>query len=187
MFSATGNLLSGSPLRPDILTVIEVQNSNFVSDKKSSTYMFSYTFSPFDKLGCIPLVSTVSGLGRVLLGVVHAITHLACAIFDKINREYHFNEVRFGLKNVSQGLVEMFPIVGNVISMKRYAEKEKHFEKIARQNIHSPANDNLATVFINGKEITKKPIGAYLVCKKAILRGKAHPSAQDIEKVLSVL
>ncbi len=78
-FSATGNLLPGSIQRPDIVTFIFSEQEEGWS---SSTRTLSAPCK-LNILGYIPVVSTVTGLGRALLGLVHTIVHLACSIFSK--------------------------------------------------------------------------------------------------------
>lgn len=64
-------------------------------------------------LGCIPLVSTISGISQALLGIVHAIVHLVNAIF-RDNWTHHLKEARIGLKHVALGSIAAFPIIGNI-------------------------------------------------------------------------
>lgn len=65
--------------------------------------------------GVIPGVSTVTGIGRAILGLVHAIIHLVKAIFDKLNRKEHLIEAALGFYNLGRGVVEAFPLLGNII------------------------------------------------------------------------
>src|ERR1700722_1949448 len=100
----TGNLLSGSAQRPDIITLVECTSSGTAT--RSGVCILN-------KLGYIPGVSTITGLGRSLLGIVHTIAHLACAIFSK-NRWGHLQEAGIGFKNIVRGVIEAIPIIGNI-------------------------------------------------------------------------
>src|ERR1700722_18020208 len=102
--SITGNLLPGSVQRPDIMT--------FVACTSLRTDISSGVCT-LNKLGYIPGVSTITGLGRSLLGIVHTIAHLACAIFSK-NQSDHLQEAGLGLKNIVRGVIEAIPIIGNI-------------------------------------------------------------------------
>ena len=84
-FSATGNLLSGSLERPDIVTFI--RRNGDVKQVQPAYYCRLNIF------GFLPIFSTVTGIGRALLGVVHTIVHLACSIFSE-NRKHHLMLLR---------------------------------------------------------------------------------------------
>lgn len=127
MFSATGNVLSGSFHRPDIYTLWEPQANQEFGDTQPSK---------LNLLGYIPGVSTVSGSIRTLLGIIHTIVHLVAAIFNAKNRAYHLKEAGLGVRNIIRGLVEIIPIAGNItcltydgIRMKRQAEAVKKFSE----------------------------------------------------------
>lgn len=65
------------------------------------------------------LVSTVTGLGRILMGLIHTIVHLAKAIlFDRSNQKFHLHQAQLGLYHIGRGLVEMFPGAGNLAIIK---------------------------------------------------------------------
>ena len=119
MFSATGNILSGSQHRPDIYTISKHKTIPPVNygDLKNPTVEKSVQFSTcwLNNLGKIPGVSTITGSGRALLGIAHSIFHLASAIFGSKNRAKHLEEAKLGGKNIGQGLVEMIPVIGNII------------------------------------------------------------------------
>ena len=99
------NTLPGSFQRPDIETIVVKEKGK---DLDTDT---GYCSS--NVLGYLPVVSTITGLGRTLLGIVHTIVHLACSIFSK-NRDHHFQEVSLGAKNIGRGLIEAIPIIGNI-------------------------------------------------------------------------
>ncbi len=83
MFSATGNILTGSQDRPDTYTILEFSEKEgtlelggqlFPSTVKNVS--ISSTNCKFNKIGNIPVVSIITGCVRTLLGIVHAIVHL---------------------------------------------------------------------------------------------------------------
>ena len=76
-FSATESLLTGSVQRPDTTTFVMSK-----SEGGSSSSTAGSTNCQLNKLGYIPVVSTITGLGRTLLGIVHTIVHLVSAIFS---------------------------------------------------------------------------------------------------------
>jgi len=142
--SVTGSLLTGPFLRPDItwddleLSVhrgdpqlyisestrlidhsvkkVRELKSTFVGDRP---YYFLVGSGPrihwSNKCGLIPGISTITGIGRTFVGLVHMIAHLAKAIFDQPKRDKHLNEARLGLYNVMRGLVEAIPVAGNLV------------------------------------------------------------------------
>ncbi len=112
-----------------------------------------------NNLGYIPGVSTITGCGRALLGIVHSIVHLATAIFDSKNRAKHLEEAKLGGKNIARGLVEMIPVIGNitmfVVDLKRTNKFEKQAEEVMNKNPNE--YNNHITLFIYGNEIAKRP------------------------------
>lgn len=162
MFSATGNILSGSADRPDMYTIatkkLTSQSTSLVFISENSNRLGS-TLCTFNKLGYIPGISTVTGCGRALLGIVHSIVHLASAVFDSKNRAKHLEEAKLGGKNIARGLIEMIPVIGNitmcVVDWRRTIKFEKQAEEVMKQN---PGKYNHHTMlFIYGKEIAKRP------------------------------
>lgn len=105
MFSATGKILCGTELRPDIYTLIDPTSENSTGETQVSRK---------NALGYLPGVSTITGLGKILLGIIHAIVHLVCAIFDKKNRSKHLAEAKLGSVNILRGLGELAPVAGNI-------------------------------------------------------------------------
>lgn len=128
--SATGSWLPGPcPLHnPEVKLNVSVTHNTPGNFSKNSTGKPS----PFYILGCIPLVSTVSGLSQALLGTVHAIIHLVNAIF-RDNWTHHLKEAGLGLKHVVLGTIAAFPIIGNifmiVFSVIKIARLQKEVDK----------------------------------------------------------
>ncbi len=149
-FSATGSLLTGSLQRPD--TVMFIENKENRSSTVSSTCKLNIS-------GYIPVVSTITGLGRALLGVVHTIVHLVSAIFSQ-NREHHLQEASLGAKNIGRGFVEAIPVIGNITLFVVDLRRTNRFEDMAWEKIekNSAAYDNHITMFIYGQEIAKRPV-----------------------------
>ncbi|WP_075882678.1 hypothetical protein [Candidatus Protochlamydia sp. W-9] len=153
-FSITGNLFTGSFLRPDItnpndLRITKTKNittyrlavsenesdeSITVINEPKRTRQNTLTYSELrinwlNICGIIPGLSTVTGTGRALLRIVHTIAHLAKAIFDKQNRNSHLNEATLGFYNFARGTIEAVSFFGNTIvgifDIYRLRKKEK--------------------------------------------------------------
>lgn len=65
--------------------------------------------------GFIPGVSTVTGIGRAFVALVHTVAHLAKAIFEKQNRKEHLTEAALGFYNFGRGVIEAVPLLGNFV------------------------------------------------------------------------
>ena len=76
-FLASGSLLPGIQ-RPDIVTLAFLEQKG----KTDSTHMESRNCR-LNSLGYKPGISTISGLGRAVLGLVHTIIHLVRVIFSE--------------------------------------------------------------------------------------------------------
>jgi hypothetical protein len=172
-FSATGNLLPGSMQRPDIVT--------FMLLKPGSTQTGS-TNCRLNLLGYIPVVSTITGLGRALLGLVHTIVHLACSIFSK-NRDHHLEEAKLGAKNIGRGLIEAIPVIGNITMFIVDLKRMNKFEKMAKDQIdkNKSAYNNQAVMFIYGQEIAKRPINEF---NSEMEKLNKKPTQADIERII---
>lgn len=176
-FSATGNLLSGSMQRPDTVTFMFIEQNGWSSSTNTGT-----TNCRLNTLGHIPVVSTITGLGRALLGLVHTIVHLSCSIFSK-NREHHLKEAKLGAKNIGRGLVEAIPVIGNITMYIVDQKRMNKFEKMANDQIdkNKPAYDNHAVMFIYGQEIAKRPMDEFSV---EVDKLKRTPTPADIERII---
>jgi hypothetical protein len=141
-FSVTGNLLTGTTLRPDFITFTRCQGDNF----------------RYDTLDCSKLnikgkklkFGVIAGTCRASLGLIHTIVHFAIAVFEglhgilannqnfKDTAIHHFSETGLGLKNFGRGLIEMIPIFGALtlssIDKKRVAKFISTAEAIAKKN-----------------------------------------------------
>ena len=120
-------ILPGSIERPDIITFTMLKELGpnaprpVWGDNNKMTNLddlypcdaWSHTCK-LNKLGYIPGVSTITGLGRSLLGIVHTIVHLAASVFSEKKGE-HLQEAGLGLKNIARGCVEVVPVAGNLI------------------------------------------------------------------------
>lgn len=154
-FSATGNILPGSIDRPEILTFMLSESKGISTSSSINTSMPNR----WDMLGYIPVVSTVTGSARTILGLVHAVVHAVCLIFSA-DRDHHYPQVILGAKNIGRGLVETIPVIGNiilaVIDLFRCQECVNH----AKQQFVDKQQDylNLATLFIDGQVIAQRPI-----------------------------
>lgn len=106
-FSATGNILSGSIWNPNYENIVETGASSRNSQTTSN--------NTWNVLGYIPVVSTITGCGRLLVATVHAIVHLAAAIFDRCHRGHHLVELQLAGLNIARAVGEMTPLLGNLI------------------------------------------------------------------------
>lgn len=102
MVSATGQYIPGSTQYPEISSIIY---RNTVDTQTCRWNISLY----------IPGVSTVTGFGLALLGLVHTINHLTRAVFDSQNRNFHLQEAKLGAVSILKGIVGMVPIAGNSI------------------------------------------------------------------------
>lgn len=82
-------------------------------------------------LSCAPLVSTVIGIPRALLGAAYAIKHLACAFFSN-NKIVHTKKAEVGIKNFGRGLIATAPVIGNLLSLKLLLKEQKHYEGLIK-------------------------------------------------------
>src|ERR1700722_1527513 len=147
-FSVTGNLLPGSEQRPEIATVIIL----FTRGPRTASVNCK-----LNRVGFIPIVSTITGGGRALLGIVHTIGHLACAIFAK-KQGAHLQEAWFGAKNIGRGLIEAMPIIGNITMFVIDRLRIKKHEVMARSYIEQSSGCmQYAILFIDGQEKFRKP------------------------------
>ena len=141
--SITGNILTGPFLRPDITEPTDsqsVKNRRFTTNESKfsaramiggdveiavtqepvNNVEFKLTLSrlkinSLNICGIIPIVSTVTGTARTLIGLVHTIAHLAKAVFDQQHRDGHLNEAALGFYNFVRGLIEIIPVLGNIV------------------------------------------------------------------------
>jgi len=149
-FSATRNILPGSLKNPDITTL---------AFSSTSSYNFSTKAHLLNYFGWGVVISTITGLGRALLGLVHMIIHLVAAIFSTL-KDHHLKEAELGAWNFGFGLIEMIPIIGNIAMALINIKRQKHYEKLAKDIVYAnPAGySNQAVLFAYGKEIDRKQI-----------------------------
>lgn len=176
-FSVTGNLLTGSMNRPDIVTFVFSESDAGYTSTNTIT-----TNSTLNRLGYIPLVSTITGLSRALLATVHTIVHLGCAIFLK-NRQHHLQEAVLGAKNIGLGTVSAIPIIGNIAVFVIDAKRMKKSQEMAKAHVKTnpSAYINSATMFIYGQEIAKRPMAEFYA-ESQKLNGIANLT--QIEKII---
>jgi len=173
-FSATGNLLPGSVERPDTMTFLFVKESG-------SSWTMGSTNCKLNTYGYIPGVSTITGIGRALLGIVHAIIHLACSIFSQ-NRSHHLAEAFLGAKNIGRGLIEAIPIIGNITMFFVDIKRMNRFETMALDHVKNKAEyKNQSILFVYGQEIAKQPTDK--VTEKMNSFGR-KPTNVDLERII---
>lgn len=180
VFSAPGSFLSGSVLWPDLTSVVFKENRSMRSAESSNHIELSTKNSAWNRLGYLPLISTITGAGRILLGIVHTIVHLICAIFTK-NRQNHLQEVILAGKNIGRGLVEVLPLIGNIGLFFIDLHRKSKFEKMAQDYVQShPKYNNCCFLFFNGKKVAKTTRKNFEIRKKRKLRAKIKPLLNEI-------
>jgi len=175
-FSATGNLLLGSDKRPDLYTYMAYETK-----KDGSDSLDGKTEIPLiNKLGFFPVVSTITGIGRILLGIVHTIVHLACAIFTTGKlRQHHLEEAALGAKHIVRGLVESIAIIGNILLVIYDAKRCDKLGQQIEQN--KTAYNHYAALFANGKEIAKRPLDEY---HQETAKLNRQPTFDEIKRII---
>jgi len=87
-------------------------NSNDYEDRERHYPSF------FQQLDYIPLVSTVTGVARVIFGVLEAVLGILTIPFELIRDAYEGKNHQYllisGCANVGRGFVAGWPIVGNI-------------------------------------------------------------------------
>ncbi|EFB41095.1 MULTISPECIES: hypothetical protein [Parachlamydia] len=144
-FSATGNFLSGSAQRPDIITTTDI-----FPDKKVN--LNSLPASRLNSYGYIPFFGTVIGTFHLTAGSLHTAIHfIALAIFKK-NRAHHLSETKLGLKNIGRGFIEIVPGMGFLMYFIDNSRVRQIQKKIIKQ-IDNNRNyyNNYHVVFYNGE------------------------------------
>lgn len=96
---------------PDIQSNVEVTAQGNRLIRASA----NHSVCPLNIMGFIPGVSTLSGTYRTLVGLAYLIKCVACNIFDKANRTQHQEGIKIAAANIRRGLLEIIPIVGNII------------------------------------------------------------------------
>ena len=152
-FSITGNLLTGTSLRPDFITFTRSQNNKV----KHHTI----SLSTLNKLGYDFKTSIFSGAIRAPLGLIHTIAHSAIALFagligvlfrhDNLKKiaNYHFSEADLGLKNFGRGLIEIIPIFGSLIMRKIDKVRIVNFEQTATTAVRGCSDQTSEYVFMH--------------------------------------
>lgn len=181
MISAIGSLLPDSMKNPDIINFISIEQKGGHSIGQLSTFTASMPCK-FNKLGYIPVISTISGIGRSLMGLIYTITHLVLAIFKK--DKDHLREVVLGAKNIGRGLVEAIPVIGNVSIFIIDLKRMNKLEKMAKEEIqrNQATYNNQVIMFTYRKEVAKMPISEL---QQELSKLKVKPSAANIANILS--
>jgi len=162
--SITGNFLTGPWVRSDITRKEDFRKDNVtvatpsdLADGDMRLTTVTHTFEGtgpephwLNICGMIPGVSTITGVGRSLVGLVHMVAHLAKAIFDKPNRDEHLREAGLGFYNLVRGLVEAVPVAGNIVvivfDVYRLNKEQKKFVEGTRTRVAkaiAQANDQV--------------------------------------------
>lgn len=145
-------LLTGTNRHPDNYTIsIEVRGGPSLDSMASKRNL----------LGCVPVVSTFLGVGRVLTGAAYAIKHLAIAIFHQEKKE-HLEKAFVGLKNIGIGALEVIPIIGNMAMLILINNKNDKCGKLAQDYFTAQGSlNNCAILFSDGKPAVQMPLDQY--------------------------
>lgn len=172
-FSATGTLLDNY-----YQTLVFYDPSEKDSKEDDSKLVTKTSMSLLNALGAIPVVSVITGISRVLLGIIHTIVHLVTAIFT--NREHHLNEAWWGLKNIGRGCIEVVPLIGNLTILLLDGFAIRGYEKIANEKIQK-SDEGQVVLFSDGEEMGKLPIADY---GKAIAALGREPTSSEKEDII---
>lgn len=105
----------------------------FVPDLESTMQgnHFNHSVSLLNILGAIPVVSTLSGAYRTLVGLAYLVKSVAARIFFPNNQEEYEEGIKIAAASIGRGVLEMIPIIGNIFvvnidasrMMQRWADK----------------------------------------------------------------
>lgn len=107
----------------------EAEDLGFIPDMESNYGQYSgmsHQVCRLNILGYIPLVSIFTGLYRTLVGLAYLIVSIARAIFDAKGRNLHKESIKIALANMGRGLLEMIPVVGNILAFNIDASRMLH-------------------------------------------------------------
>lgn len=116
---------------PDIVSTLETSQVWFHGEIRREPTRFEHKAHLLNNLGIIPIVSTVTGAYRTLVGVAYLIKSLACFILDAQNQDQHKEGLKIAAASIGRGLLEMIPVIGNLFTinidvsrmMQRWAEQ----------------------------------------------------------------
>lgn len=137
-----------------------------------------------NKLGRIPVISTITGVGRVLFGVAQTIVHLACAIFT--DRKRHLHEAGLGIKNIIRGVVEAIPVIGNITVTVIDHFKDRKLEELANVEYVNGNYKNRILMFVDGKIIGNAHVGMVESEIFGMLLYKGHVSKDDLPEIIDI-
>ena len=146
--------VSSEFLRPDIIVIAGVASTE--SEKSPKVGFYSVLLSNSKSLGYFPIVSIGSGGYRTYVALAHSIHHLIGLIRESSHRKEHALEIWFGAKHVVLGLVEMVPIVGNVIIFILDAYRINTYVKMAQKYMEENSDTDQAIAFACGKRTYQK-------------------------------
>lgn len=86
------------------------------------TIQLKTTSTPFlNRFACIPLIGSLAGVVRVVLGILHVLGHcLAALIYQDTGHLWHAAK---GVCEIGRGVIEALPIIGQVVSIYLYYYK----------------------------------------------------------------
>lgn len=94
-----------------------------------------------NKLGYIPVISTVTGLYRMLVGLALLVKSVACAIFDSKNAIQHRTEMAIAYLNIVRGFFELIPVIGNLfvlnLDLSRMTHRWSDFKDVKYADRHT--------------------------------------------------
>ncbi len=196
IFLRTGSILSGTQQTPDIFSIHTYATTTTHTSRNGNLIFFGsygeiYTshtstsiWSRLNVWGYWPGLSTLTGPGRALIGVIHTTIHVAGAIFDGKNKLDHVEGIKLGTLNIGRGLIEVFPFIGNITMFLTDTKRSDLFLKQAQKLIEkNPTYAGYAILFGNGKEIARRNLSEYH--RELENLSRRHPiSAKDKVKII---
>lgn len=182
-------ILSGTEKNPHTLTL------SFMDSRPTPAIrIICSTNCKINKLGYIPLLSSLTGGARSIVGLSHAIAHLASFILTYVtglyktyihgyissnpaklyweNPNYDKKEIKIGFNNFVRGCIEFIPVIGNITMIAFDRFRMNRYENKVKELIDKNPKDfeNSITAFNKGIATATKPITAL----DEILTGKEH-------------
>ncbi len=162
------NVLPGSSTTPEFLSLViyKREGNRYACEKTTKV-------TPWNTIGYVPGISIISGGCRGFLGTILLIGHLAAFIFDKKERAFHMQQVKFCAKHVVRGALEM-SVVANSLGLAvnfslffydlirgpKLNELNKEFDA-HQNNSKSAAYENHAILFYDREEYHKMPVAEF--------------------------
>lgn len=155
------SILKGSDYNPDMYTFAVMTKEQVgckVDIEVGCKTDIEVRVCKLNKLGYVPLVSTVTGAGRCILGSAYALYHGGGYLIDAKDRCYRWREFKTGMYNASRGLIEALPFLGNTLTiLYDYRRKNRYYKNTKRLFLDLNYRNHVV-VSINKRVIARKNI-----------------------------